>query len=257
MEKTMKLKLVIMTVGAGLYVLAGPVAAPVNAAETCTWRGTAPVCAGSCQGGERQAMTASRGDNLDVLVPAGVNISNPFGEPCFTGSKALCCKTEAAAPAAPPPLSAPTAEFCNWYASEAVARSAQGVKCGFSGSRWDPNRQFHYDWCMQQKSQQQGWSEHNARAGQLADCAKKGTAEQNTPPNPNAGQSAGAPVVTVPQDVDVYKEPGGVGEPIGVLRKDSRPQLYESRPDQWCRVAGNDVPTGGGWVWCGAGFELR
>lgn len=148
----MKLKLVITTLGAGLYVLAGHVAAPMNAAETCQWRGTAFLCDGECEPGERLALEAKRDKNLDLLLPSGANVVNAFGEECTTGTKALCCKTEAAAPAAPPPLSTPNPQFCNWYASEAVARSAQGAKCGFSGARWDPNKQFHYDWCMQQKS---------------------------------------------------------------------------------------------------------
>ena len=150
-------------------------------------------------------------------------------------------------------LTSPNPDFCNWYASEAVARAAQGAKCGFTGARWDPDKQHHFDWCMQQKSQQEGWSEHNARLGDLADCAKKEAA--NAPPKANQGM--GPPTPTVPQDVDVYAQPGGKGKSIGTLKGGSRIMLTDQRPDQWCHVAGDPVPTGQGWVWCGKGFELK
>ena len=62
------------------------------------------------------------------------------------------------------------------------------------------------------------------------------------------------PDATVLQDDDVYAEPGGVGKPIGMLRKDSKVSLLEARSDQWCHVQGNAVPTGSGWVWCAPDF---
>lgn len=156
-------------------------------------------------------------------------------------------------PKAQPALSTPDRQFCNWYASEAVARAGQGAKCGLTGARWNPNTAAHFRWCMGQKAQQQAWGEHNARLAGLADCTRK---EVDAAP-PVQLQSAGAPMVTVKQDVDVYKEPGGAGQSIGILKSGSRPQMYETRPDQWCRLAGKDVPGGGGWVWCGEGFELQ
>ena len=236
-----------------LFMVAALVATTADARQ-CRWIGTAPSC---------DVKPSDCGADEDFIEYAGSasnsqtgNSLAEFGAPCtFGGGKALCCKKEAPAPVPPPQttLTPPDATFCNWYASEAVARAAQGAKCGFTGARWDPIKQHHFDWCMQQKSQQQGWSEHNARVGQLADCAKSEAA--NAPPKMN--NSVGAPVVTVPQDVDVYAEAGGAGTPVGVLKAGSRPQLYESRPDQWCRVAGNAVPNGGGWVWCGEGFELK
>ena len=62
------------------------------------------------------------------------------------------------------------------------------------------------------------------------------------------------PDATVLQDDDVYSEPGGVGKPIGVLRAPNKVSLLEARPDQWCHVQGNAVPTGSGWVWCAPDF---
>lgn len=157
-------------------------------------------------------------------------------------------------PKVTPALSAPDARFCDWYATEAVARAAQGAKCGFTGVRWNPDKQAQYGWCIQQKSQQQGWSEHNARVGQLADCAKKEVA--NAPPKAN--QSVGAPIVTVKAEVDIYKQPGGEGKPFGSVKAGTSVQVYEHHPDQWCYIAGHDVPDpGNGWVWCGQGFELN
>ena len=221
-------------------------------ARQCRWIGTAPSCGGKisdCSADEdfiEYAGTTSNSQTGDSLAK--------FGAPCtFGGGKVLCCKKEAAAPAPQTTLTPPNPDFCNWYASEAVARAAQGAKCGFTGARWDPNKQHHFDWCIQQKSQQQGWSEHNARVGQLADCAKKEAG--NAPPKAN--QSMGPPTPTVPQDVDVYAQPGGEGKPIGILKGGSKVLLTDKRPDQWCHVAGDPVPTGQGWVWCGQGFELN
>ncbi len=57
------------------------------------------------------------------------------------------------------------------------------------------------------------------------------------------------------RDVDVYAEPGGIGKPISMLRKNSQVELVDQRPDHWCNVEGGDVPGPGnfGWVWCGKG----
>ena len=107
---------------------------------------------------------------------------------------------------------------------------------------------------MQQKSQQQVWNEHNARVALLADCAKKDAA--NAPPKANT--SVGAPMVKVLQDVNIYKQPGGEGKPFGFVKGGTNVQVYERHPDQWCYIAGHDIPDpGNGWVWCGKGFELN
>jgi hypothetical protein len=78
--------------------------------------------------------------------------------------------------------------------------------------------------------------------------------KKTTPPASPAAPSPGGNTATVKQDVDVYAKPGGVGEPIGVLREKSIVSLLEVRPDQWCHVEGNAVPNGSGWVWCAADF---
>jgi hypothetical protein len=157
-----------------------------------------------------------------------------------------------ALPAADTSFDPPGAQFCDWYASQAVLQADQGVKCGFSGGRWHTNKKAHFDWCMGTKGQSPGWSEYYSREGQLKDCLKKEVGNQ--PPKMN--QSAGAPDVTVPQEVDLYADPGGAGQPIGTVKAGTRVQLYEQRPDQWCRINGHDMPQGG-WVWCGEGFELK
>lgn len=213
-------------------------------ARQCEWRGTAPACDGQesdCRPDEEYIEAAG-----DIDYTKTRNSLAKFGSPCsFGGSKVLCCKKEAV------PLTAPTAQFCNWYASEAVARAGQGAKCGFTGAGWDPNKQAHFTWCMAQKAQQQAWGEHNARLGALADCAKKHV--KAAPPKGN--YSAGAPEVTVDADVDIYKEPGE-GQPFDILRVNTKVQVYQRRPDNWCLVAGRNVPGERGWVWCGKGFEL-
>ena len=65
-------------------------------------------------------------------------------------------------------------------------------------------------------------------------------------------------MVKVLQDVDIYKLPGGEGKPFGSVKGGTSVQVYERHPDQWCYIAGHDVPDpGNGWVWCGKGFELN
>jgi hypothetical protein len=65
------------------------------------------------------------------------------------------------------------------------------------------------------------------------------------PTPPPAGQTA-----TVNNDVDVYAEPGGQGQPFGEpLRKGSKVTVLVRQQDQWCQVQGNAVPNGIGWVW--------
>ena len=109
---------------------------------------------------------------------------------------------------------------------------------------------------MQQKTQQQVWSEPNARKGQLADCAK--AEAQKAKATPGKGNfSKGPPEVTVDADVDIYDKPAGAGTKIGILRKGSKVSLFERKPDQWCGVSGKPVgPNAVGFVWCGEGFEL-
>jgi hypothetical protein len=49
----------------------------------------------------------------------------------------------------------------------------------------------------------------------------------------------------VKSDVDLYKEPGGKGKPIGIVRG-SQTKIYPAiscRSDNWCRIPGK------GWVW--------
>jgi hypothetical protein len=67
---------------------------PVTIAHAgCVWRGTAPFCEGECKPGERTSHRSS-----EFIIKG----EPPFGEPCVTGSKALCC-TAPASEAAPAP----------------------------------------------------------------------------------------------------------------------------------------------------------
>jgi len=76
---------------------------------------------------------------------------------------------------------------------------------------------------------------------------------------PPAVAKSGGDLVKVMLDVDVYAQPGGVGEPIGVLRKNSQVELINERKDHWCNVQGAAVPAAGnfGWVWCGIGDDKQ
>ena len=76
---------------------------------------------------------------------------------------------------------------------------------------------------------------------------------------PSLGQSPTSPAgfsktAIVIADVDVYRAPGGAGEPIGVLRSDNmgtKVSIVTPCQDNWCHVKGDPVPTGEGWVYSG------
>jgi Bacterial tandem repeat domain 1 len=75
-----------------LFALLTASASLVADADTCHWDGTAPFCAGSCGSGESEFTRM-------VSIPehwqdaSSVIQNTDFGEPCWTGSKALCCPT--------------------------------------------------------------------------------------------------------------------------------------------------------------------
>ena len=76
---------------------------------------------------------------------------------------------------------------------------------------------------------------------------------------PLAMAKSGGDLVKVMLDVDVYAQPGGEGEPMGMLRKNSQVELINQRKDHWCNVQGAAVPAPGnfGWVWCGIGDDKQ
>ena len=76
---------------ASFVLLAIEVIVPSAAAQSCRWDGTAPLCSGSCGGGETE-MTRL-GGLPDFWIPPFVNANPPFGSNCATGTKALCCST--------------------------------------------------------------------------------------------------------------------------------------------------------------------
>lgn len=82
-------------------------------AQTCRWDGTAPFCEGSCGAGESETTRlSSMPDHWQDANP-GVQNTN-FGEPCWTGSKALCCP-------------APRGSECRWDGSGPFCRGRCGA----------------------------------------------------------------------------------------------------------------------------------
>ena len=60
----------------------------------------------------------------------------------------------------------------------------------------------------------------------------------------------------VPNDVDVYDQPGGESKPRAEsLKGQSQVYLQEQNADHWCKVAGDAVPGNVGWIWCGQGGD--
>ena len=66
-----------------------------------------------------------------------------------------------------------TATFCDRYARQAQAQQEDNRKldCGFTGGRWQPNRNAHYNWCKRTPFETVD-SETKARARQLEACSK-------------------------------------------------------------------------------------
>jgi hypothetical protein len=62
----------------------------------------------------------------------------------------------------------------------------------------------------------------------------------------------------VVSDVDVYdvkNEPDGAGTVIGMLTTGDPVSLVtECKAKSWCKVSGDQVPTGSGWVWGALGW---
>lgn len=152
-----------------------------------------------------------------------------------------------------PPKSAqkpgpPTADFCNWYAKDAVSQFRQAAGCNLGGASWHTNSEGHYGWCMLQKSVSPMWSEHNMREGKIAECLKQKAA--TAPPKANQGQ--GPQTITIPSDVDVFAQQGGTGKPFGTVKKGTKALFLDKKPDGWCHFAGDEVPTPNhnAWVMC-------
>ena len=92
--------------------------------------------------------------------------------------------------------------------------------------------------------------------------SSKGVTAPSAVTNPpiSAAAASGGEIVTVLLDVDVYDEPVPRHEeervkPKGVLRAGNKVTLLEARKDGWCRVQGNAVPSGGGWVFDGPTYN--
>lgn len=238
----------------------------------CRWDGTGPICRGKCGANEVQVQRWDGGGSL--YGPFGADGEPSFGAGCPNGDKALCCPkcdpglvavgthldqrcvTPAEKAADEARQVSPGPQFCEYYASRSVEQVSAAAKCGFpTVGRWDPKKQNHLNWCLAQKGQSSSWSEYYTRAGLIKDCLAK------LPPPPPSGTgpiSLGVPIVTVPKDVDIYQQPGGVGRPFGFVKAGSKVSNSDERPDHWCRIFGDPVPApGNGWIWCGAGFELK
>ena len=66
-------------------------------------------------------------------------------------------------------------------------------------------------------------------------------------PGPAPAPAPAATAITA--DVDVYRQPGGVGEPYGVARAGTTVKVLQRHDDNWVQVQGDGIPGGSGWVW--------
>ncbi|RDH75986.1 hypothetical protein DVS77_23160 [Mycolicibacterium moriokaense] len=132
-----------------------------------------------------------------------------------------------------------------------------------------PNHSNHFLGNLNDLGVPSGWStdENGVSSGEWSSaspftCVKREAAPaDNTPAQP--GQDTpkidpNGPVVAgtaarVSSDVDVYdnkNEPDGAGTIIGILKVDAPVQLLtDCQKKSWCKVSGDKVPTGSGWIW--------
>ena len=66
-------------------------------------------------------------------------------------------------------------DFCDEYASQAVASAAQNKhkQCGFGGPRWGFDYNTHYDWCLQ-VPEGAALAERQSRQNELQACFQSG-----------------------------------------------------------------------------------
>ncbi len=108
--------------------------------------------------GQQQIEVDPSGNNAELNVDMPANWDGTFGVQACNNDRPFASRCDAWStfnaefPKVTPALSAPDAQFRNWYATEAVARAAQGAKCGFTGIRWSADTQVQFGWCMQQKT---------------------------------------------------------------------------------------------------------
>ncbi len=64
------------------------------------------------------------------------------------------------------------------------------------------------------------------------------------PPAPAANTA------TITENVDLYEQPGGVGDPVDFVAKDRKVTVLQRRDDNWVEISNSGVPNHDrGWVW--------
>ncbi len=76
-----------------MMIVGGALLGESPATAQCRWMGTSPLCNGECGAGESE-ITREGADPGFVDLSSGARLV--FGSDCFTGTKALCCKTPTA-----------------------------------------------------------------------------------------------------------------------------------------------------------------
>ena len=173
----------------------------------------------------------------------------------------------AAAVALPYAVRAGEFEDCDEFAKKRAVLASENrtIKCLPTDDIYDPGPAADFNSCMKVGSALFN-SVNKMIEDRLAECRlaiakEKGELE----PGPRVSDilegtktTGSNPTATVNNDVDVYAEPGGKGEPFEeFLRKDGKVTVLASQPvcdkdhhtNEWCHVQGTAVPHGSGWVW--------
>ena len=145
-----------------------------------------------------------------------------------------------------------------------VTGSVSGRKIDFR-ARWDKGAPGHYYGTIQDNGRATGNVEWDGGAGYWNTTEKftcsvptpaPAPAPAPAPPPAPAPEPAPAPApvpapaaTAITADVDVYRQPGGVGEPYGVARAGAKVKVLQRHDDNWVQVQGDGIPGGSGWVW--------
>lgn len=111
--------------------------------------------------------SGSKGDGTSEATDSrpAIKLGAPGPDPARSGATVVV-------PAPPPHPRNSTEKRCYLYATLAVAQNRlnEGNGCNFSGSRWDSDYNYHYNWCLSAPAAETK-SESSTRLSMLNQCA--------------------------------------------------------------------------------------
>jgi hypothetical protein len=72
----------------------------------------------------------------------------------------------------------------------------------------------------------------------------------NKPPPANGNPAPAGNTATITDNVDLYLQPGGVGDPVDFVRAGQKVTVLQRQADNWVEISNSGVPNHDrGWVW--------